>query len=83
MHTCKSIPLVTAKEDILLKHSPIQKAKENQFSFETVEVKKVSRFGEFKDWNSDEYYVSRTHRDELQEPPVATNMVSCSPCTWG
>jgi hypothetical protein len=68
---------------LVRKDSPIRKNKENQFSFETVEVKKISLFGEFKDWNSDGYHDSRTHGDELPEPPVVTKMVPCSPCTWG
>jgi hypothetical protein len=68
---------------LVRKDSPIRKNKEHLFSFETVEVKNIPLFGEFKDCNSDAYHYSRTHLDELPEPPVVTKMVPCSLCTWG
>ncbi|MBI5590130.1 MAG: hypothetical protein HY881_06565 [Deltaproteobacteria bacterium] len=46
------------------KDSSKQEIKENQFSLEAVDAKKISLVGEFNNWNSDIDHVPQTRGDE-------------------
>jgi hypothetical protein len=65
------------------KNSLKLKIKENPFSLESVEAKKVSRNGEFNNWNLHEDSVYQLHREESTDSPDVIKMVPCPPCVWG
>ena len=60
-----------------------QITKEISFSLKAVETKKESLDREFNNWDLDADRVPRTRWDESPYPPVFTQMIPCTPCTWG
>jgi hypothetical protein len=65
------------------KNSLKLKAKEIQFSLESVGAKKVSMNGEFNNWNLHEECVYRPHQDKSTDSQDIIKMVPCPPCVWG
>ena len=64
-------------------NSSNQKAKEIQFSFDTVEAKNVSLVGEYNEWNLNADRVPVISLDEYPEPQIYSPMVSYPSRTRG
>jgi hypothetical protein len=60
-----------------------QKTKEIQFSFDTVEAKNASLFGEYNEWNLNADHFPVTSWDESPEPQIYSQIVSYSSRTRG